>query len=495
MIHKEELSLANLDESVAELKRFLSLAAENGEDIDKLERGLFDRLLTIGFIGVQLHIQEQGPGDVGETLVLPDGKEVRRQEELHERRYVSIFGEHKFARQVYGTRPTQKIEAAPLDARLNLPESEFSYVLQEWDQSFCVQNPFGQSSRSVERILKLQQSVGSLERMNVAMASAVEPFRVEQATPPPEEEASIMVAAADGKGVPMRREEGDARPTDPKHPKKGEKKNKKRMACVGAAYTIEPFVRNADQIVNELLHQEAEKRRPKPHHKRVRADLTQQVDGEEVNGKDIVFGWLAEEIATRNPDGAKPTVFLSDGEHALEDKAHELLAANLILILDLYHPLEKLWEVAHCFHAEGTDEARAFVEKRLRMFLNGEVEYVVRGLRQMKTKHGLHGNKAKIVKEVTQYYHNNRHRMKYDEYLAAGYPIGSGAVEGACRNLVKDRMEGSGMRWRPEGAQAMLSLRATFLNGDWERFSEFRIEQETERLYPYRRQLENALWN
>ena len=495
MIHKRELSLADLDDSVEELKRFLGQAAENGEDLDKLERGLFQRLLTIGFIGVQLHIEEQGTGDVGETLVLSNGREARRLEKLHDRRYVSIFGEHRFERHVYGTRETQKIEAVPLDARLNLPEGDFSYVLQEWDQSFCVQNPFNQSSSSVERILNLRQSVGSLERMNVAMASHVEPFRVDQETPPEGKEASIMVVAADGKGVPMRRKEGDARPKDPKHPKKGEKKNKKRMACVGAAYTIEPFVRNADDIVNEMLHEEAEKRRPKPQHKRIRADLTQEVDGEEVNAKDIVFGWLAEEIETRNPEAAKPTVFLCDGEHALEDKANELLPAEVTQILDIYHSLEKLWDAAHCFHAEGTDEARTFVDRRLRMLLNGDAEYVIRGLRQMKTKHDLRGSKAKTVNDVTRYYHNNRHRMKYDQYLAAGYPIGSGAVEGACRNLVKDRMEGSGMRWKPEGAQAMLSLRATFLNGDWDRFCVFRIDQETERLYPYRRELETVHWN
>ena len=56
--------------------------------------------------------------------------------------------------------------------------------------------------------------------------------------------------------------------------------------------------------------------------------------------------------------------------------------------------------------------------------------------------------------------------MKYDEYLAAGYPIGSGVVEGACRHLVKDRMEQTGMRWRIEGAQAILNLRAIYVNDD-----------------------------
>ena len=73
--------------------------------------------------------------------------------------------------------------------------------------------------------------------------------------------------------------------------------------------------------------------------------------------------------------------------------------------------------------------------------------------------------------------------MKYDECLAAGYPIGSGVVEGACRHLIKDRMEHTGMRWLPSGAQAMLDLRATYLNVEWNGFWKFHMEREDQRLY------------
>ncbi len=83
--------------------------------------------------------------------------------------------------------------------------------------------------------------------------------------------------------------------------------------------------------------------------------------------------------------------------------------------------------------------------------------------------------------------------MKYDEYLAAGYPIGSGVVEGACRHLVKDRMEQTGMRWRIEGAQAILNLRAIYVNDDWDAFHTLRIQAEQHKLYPYKRRLLNIL--
>ena len=88
------------------------------------------------------------------------------------------------------------------------------------------------------------------------------------------------------------------------------------------------------------------------------------------------------------------------------------------------------------------------------------------------------------------YLENNAHRMRYDAYLAAGYPIASGVIEGACRHFIKDRMERSGMRWTIESAQAMRDMRSTYLNGDWDDFMQYRIAQETQRLYPHRELVE-----
>lgn len=84
--------------------------------------------------------------------------------------------------------------------------------------------------------------------------------------------------------------------------------------------------------------------------------------------------------------------------------------------------------------------------------------------------------------------------MHYDEYLARGYPIASGAVEGACRHLIKDRMERAGMHWAPHGAQAMLDVRSTWVNGDWESYQTYYQQRETARLYPHRQMVEGVLF-
>lgn len=423
------------------LKDYISQAASQREAIHTVEKNLWVSVLEIGRLLLQGFM-----GDVGETLVLPNGRVVRRLEEPHERRYVSVFGENPIVRIVYGTRETQKIEAVPLDASLQLPESDFSYLLQEWDQSFCVQNSFGESASSLQRILGIGQSVRTLEHMNHSMAGYVEGFRGSRPVPVKRKEGALLVVAADSKGVPLRRKKGNARPEDPRHPKKGEKRNKKRMACVGAVYTIDRFKRSAEEVIDEALREKAQEKRPRPKHKRVRADLSREVDGEERNGKDIFFGWLTEEVERRNRKGDKPVICLTDGERALHEATRRRLG-EVIEILDLYHVLDRLWDAAHCFHSEGSDEGKQFVEERLKKVLEGNVGYVIGGLRQMATKRRVRGGKKKEISDITGYFGKNRSRMRYEEYLKAGFPIGTGVVEGACRNLVKDRMERSGMHF------------------------------------------------
>ena len=150
---------------------------------------------------------------------------------------------------------------------------------------------------------------------------------------------------------------------------------------------------------------------------------------------------------------------------------------------DRFYVLERLWAVAHCFHPEGSDEAKTFVEQRLRDLLQGRVGYVIGGLRRRLKAEELNAQRRKVVRSALEYLGNNKAHMRYDEYLAAGYPIGSGVAEGACRHLVKDRMEQTGMRWTVEGAQAMLHVRALYLNDQWDDFMEYRIEKEQAGLY------------
>ena len=362
-----------------------------------------------------------------------------------------------------------------------MPAGDFSYVLEDWAQRFCLKGSFAEAAESLETLLGLRLGSRTLEHMNQELARFVVPFRDAVDPPPALEEGPILVVTADGKGVPMRRPVPEG-PRRHHRRTKGEKANKKQMACVGAVYSIEPFVRTADDILDEILRDRRGDDRPEPTHKHVWAEMSRDIEGEPISAKDAVFGALFDDLNLRNVGHDRPVICLMDGERALWE-AQQVYFSEAVGVLDLFHVLERLWTAAHCFHREGSDEAEQFVGDRLRGLLEGRVGYVIGGLRQRLTKHGLTGSRRKTLESVITYMENNREHMRYDEYIAAGYPIGSGVAEGACRHLVKDRMEQSGMRWTVSGAQAMLHLRATYLNDQWDKFVEDRIVREQTALY------------
>jgi hypothetical protein len=475
-------------QALAALQALLHQAAQDGTPLHEVERSLWQQVLRIGNQALQHFFTLLGSGDQGAALTLPDGRTVERLPEPHARRYVSVFGEFTLARTCYGSREGQKIAFVPLDNRLQLPASAFSYLLQDWDQALCAEQAFGQASATIARILGLKQSVDSLEHLNQEMAQAATPYRLNRPTPPAAEEAQVFVASADGKGVVMRRP-ADA-PAAPAYRTKGEKARRKRMATVGAVYSVDRYVRTPAEVVAALFRDQPERTlpaRPRPQHKHVWASLPQVEAPEEPSGMEAVYLWMRWELAQRNPGQAKETVYLHDGQESLwEARAGYLPEANSVEILDLLHVTPRLWQAAHVFHREGSAAAEAFVRARLLRVLEGKSAQVIRGLREMGTKRGLRGAKKKGLQTVCAYLERNAERMQYDRYLAAGYPIASGVIEGACRHVVKDRMERAGMHWTREGAEAMLEVRSVFVSGEWEQFQAFRIEQETQRLYPHR---------
>jgi len=485
MMMAQERLILKAQQQFEQIQDVIRQACSESRRIDQVELDLWGRMLQLGRRLLEGYVAGYEQGDVGATLE-HEGRVLRRLEQPHVRRYVSVFGSLEICRYVYGTRETQKHEVIPLDALLALPESEFSYVLQDWDQGLCVNNSYSESHATIQRILRIGQSVLSLEQMNGQMASAVEGFWNQQAVAA-EAEGPILVLTADGKGVPMRRAGSADRGV---RRTKGQKANAKRQACVGGVYTIEPFRRRAEEVVDEILREKCRSRRPRPQNKKLHAELSRPIDGQDVNGKDRIFSWFAEQIASRTAEGHKPIVAVCDGDRALWEKVKWLmqtLGLPIVCVLDIYHVLERLWPAAYCFHSEGSEQAKAFVAERLRRVLEGEVGYVIGGLRQMRTKHKLKKSKRDQLSKVITYLENNRSYMRYDVCLSQGYPIGSGVVEGACRHVVKDRMEGTGMRWCIPGAQAMLHLRAIHLNGDWDAFQHYRIKTATRALYPYRR--------
>jgi hypothetical protein len=223
---------------------------------------------------------------------------------------------------------------------------------------------------------------------------------------------------------------------------KGEKRGSKRMATVAAVYDIEEFVRSPEQVVAELrsVREATEDKRPRPQNKRVWASLKKS--------QSQVIEQMFEEALRRDPERKKTWVAVVDGNKSqikLIRKAAKRYGIELILILDLIHVLEYLWKAAFAFHPEGSVEAEQWVTQRLLEVLQGRAKQVVANMRRTATKLGLSDKKRKPVDTCANYLSKHIDMLCYDQYLAAGLPIASGVIEGACRYLVKDRMERTGV--------------------------------------------------
>jgi len=244
-------------------------------------------------------------------------------------------------------------------------------------------------------------------------------------------------------------------------------------------FTQAPRMRTPEQIVESLYDLQPnhirDRKQARPERKRVWASL--------LASKDSFIAKVHEEMNRRDPDCDKLRVVVTDGERALQDKVSHLMK-DTILVLDLLHVLEKLWDVAHTLYGEGSPLAIKFARSRTLRILRGQVTSVVKGFRIIATRRNLKGKKRDTVLKAANYYHRNRSRMCYSDYLDYGLPIASGSVEGACKNLVKDRMERSGMRWTARMAEAMVKMRATYLSGDFEAYWDYHVTQEQRRLYP-----------
>jgi hypothetical protein len=216
---------------------------------------------------------------------------VKRLPQPHARAYQSVFGAYELERYVYGSREGQKLESIPLDVRLQLPESKFSSLLQDWDQSLAVEIPYTEVNKILQRILGFSVSVQSLERTNRSLGQSVESYWDNQVEVEPAQGAQLVVGTADGKGVVMRKSAEEKAVDEPndqdtykpacmesKPPKSHS--GKKKMAILGAAYSIEPNPRTPEEVLESLFRtpdgkrpEQTAKPRPKPLCKHLRASL------------------------------------------------------------------------------------------------------------------------------------------------------------------------------------------------------------------------------
>ena len=436
--------------------------------IGQMERTLFRRILRMGFQLLLLFVLTRAEKELHTAVVKEDGT-VLPYHSQKPRSYFSIFGKLTFER-AYFYEAGQGGEC-PLDEALSMPERCYSDLLMESAELLGVEGAYSKGLKVLERLLGLRLSKLTLETSVAEHSQEVEAYYSRKEAFPPAEEGSILVAQADGKGVPMVRSET----TEEKVRRgKGNKKTRKKEAIATAVYTIEPYYRTPQEVVNALFKEGSPPpERPVPRHKQVFATL---------EGKEGAIRRLARWVKGREGEFIRGRVALTDGAQPLQKQMLDKLV-GFTLVLDIIHVVEYLWKAGTAIYGETAPQRTQWVKAQTLDILSSRSEQVIRHLEDKAAGLPPDTQAAKTLQKVANYFRRNRPYMDYAEYLRRGWPIGTGVIEGTCRHLVKDRMELSGMRWTVAGAGALLALRAVNENGDWDDFHQFRRLQSHQRLY------------
>jgi hypothetical protein len=202
-----------------------------------------------------------------------------------------------------------------------------------------------------------------------------------------------------------------------------------------------------------------------------------------------VVGRLFDEANRRDPTHARTWIALVDGNNHQIDRIQAETTQrgiDVTILCDFIHVLEYLWKAAWSFHQEGDSAAEEWVHDKAIAVLQGKATQVAASLRRAATRRGLDPPKRAGADACATYLINKTHYLDYPTALHNGWPIATGIIEGACRHLVKDRMDITGARWGLPGAEAILKLRALRSNGDLTAYMRYHLEQEHRRVHKSR---------
>ncbi|MBN1607034.1 MAG: ISKra4 family transposase [Polyangiaceae bacterium] len=414
-----------------------------------------------------------------------DGKQ-RQRVRSRSRQLGSRFGSVAVLRLAYEAPGVSSLH--PLDAGLNLPPGHYSYGVHRLVAEQTAKSSFDEVVVEVGKWTGATVHKRQVEELAQAAAQDFDAFYAQRRLDVAGLGAKqVLVITSDAKGIVVRPEdlrEATRRAAEQEQHKlskrltRGEKRNRKRMAQVAATYIVEPFVRDAEDVVREFrpVHEVAE-RRPKPTDKRVWASVVR-------DPADVIEEAFCE-AERLDPKHRLSWVTLVDGNRdqlRLIQQAARRHRVKVTILLDVVHVLEYLWKAAYCFCPEASREAEAWVTDRLRLLLTGhDPSQVAAGIRRSATRQGLRKKARKAADKCASYLKNNRAYLGYAKALRRGFPIATGVIEGACRYLVKDRMDRTGARWSLAGAEAVLRLRALVTNGDFDEYWRFHLSQEHER--------------
>jgi len=465
----------------------------DGDRASELDHGELERQLDVHGRRLlrqllQDHVDLRAVRESRVNVVDAGGARRSRIETGHTRQLASIFGDVTVTRLAY--RGPGAANLHPADAVLNLPPEKHSHGLR---RLAAIESSSGSFDGAVEAITRATgQQVGKRQVEDLAQRTAAD-FDTFYARrqPAPAARDDLLVLSCDGKGVVMRPDAlrkataVAAAKTTPKlatRLSKGEKRNRKRVAEVAAVYDAPPAARTpADVLPASDEQREHATPGPTARNKWLMASVTDDAA--------TVVAHMFDEAHRRDPDHDRTWVALVDGNNHQIDRIKaeaQARGVTMAIVIDFVHVLEYLWKAAWSFHHEGDPAAEAWVRRHATDVLAGRATRVAGNIRRTATRAGLAPTQRTGADRCATYLTNKRAYLDYPTALTQGWPIATGVIEGACRHLVKDRMDLTGARWGLAGAETILKLRAIRTNGDWDPYWNYHLHQERQRVHQSR---------
>jgi len=451
----------------------------------ELERALEKKGRELMRTVLQDHLDNRSPGECSTSVTDSDNND-RSRSRLQKRNLETTFGTVSVERTGYGINGRKSLH--PMDAELNLPNELYSLELRRQVAMEAAKSSFDETIELVKNTTGASVCKRQTEELVLRAAQDFDDFYQTRHYPADQNQAaeSVLVVSVDGKGIVMRtqdlkektRKAAEARtPKMKKRLSKGEKRNAKRMATVATVYTTETFKRVPEDLISKqkgtLVNQPE---RPKVKQKRVWASI-------EKEPVQVIEDALLE-AGSRDPAREKTWVALVDGNKnqlSILESLNKKQSLGLIIIVDIIHVIEYLWTAGRAF-CQGNDlRLELWVQERLLKILQGKSGIVAGAMKRSATLRKLSPKEREPVDKCARYLFNKKPYLRYDRYLAKGLPIATGVIEGACRYLVKDRMDLTGARWSLAGAEAVLRLRALRSSHDFDEYWIYHEQCEYER--------------
>jgi hypothetical protein len=426
-----------------------------------------------------------------------DGVARTRAERGRSRPLVTKFGQVSVSRIAY--RSPGRPNVHPLDAVLNLPQEKYSHGLRKMAAIEAARGSMEAAGAAITRATGVTIGKRQVEELARRCAAHVEAFYLQRAAGLAPEEWPLILTF-DGKGIVML--PGALRPATAKAAaaaenrlatrlSPGEKHGRKRMAELACVYDAVPVPRTPEDVISTPAQKRRKRkaqaaapekkgkpREPQARGKWLTASVTDDIPA--------VISAAFDEAERRDPARQRERAVLIDGNNTQIEAVTAEAArrgVTVTVIIDFIHVLEYCWKAAWSFFDKGEPAAEEWVAGQARKILHGNSAQVAAGIRRRATTYGYSPAERAGADECARYLHNKQDYLGYAAALEKGWPIATGIIEGACRHIVKDRMDITGARWGLAGAEAVLKLRALIATGDFEDYWRFHLRREHELIH------------